>query len=168
MQTPCPGLTSPDMFSPNMEAKYHFRSFFSVDHRSAWRWATNMHRRFFIAVLVALLFLAANAHAASEQETLVISLWSHAKIFLDEGKADRAKTIYQAILFIDPYNFEARAALENQKPFSKPFNREVTRLRPVDGLKQDRAMELQLMRFNAVSTGRLLPATNPQLGLEKR
>lgn len=121
------------------------------------------------ALCLAMLCLGASdlclASPAGEQTQ---SLLYQAANFLRAGRSDCARTMYEAVLFIDPGHAEARQLLNQLPNTSRPHFVTTPHLETsgspfLHGDPLDRAREMQLMRFRAVTTGEMLPSVSPMM-----
>ncbi len=94
------------------------------------------------------------------------SLMIQAANFLRSGRSDCARTMYEAVLFLDPGNPDARQLIEQLPRSSLPkfvttSNLETAGSPFLNIEVPDRAIEMQMIRFRAMATGEMLPSIGP-------
>lgn len=102
--------------------------------------------------------------APAMREVRVTTLLEKAETFYRAGKIDAARLECHRAFLIDPYDIRVHRMIVRVPLILKDSGGEIRDNRAYHVVPPNSAMEMQMIRFRAISTGNLPPALNPQLG----
>jgi Tfp pilus assembly protein PilF len=129
-----------------------------------------MKAPYFAMAAVFVLVLMANSHGQEKSEPNAIkegrvtALLQKAESLYEQGKIEAARVECHKAFLIDPYDVRVHRMIVRVPLILKDSGDEVRSIRVYRVTPPDSAMEMQRIRFRAISTGKLPPALNPQLG----
>lgn len=118
----------------------------------------------FVLALMANSYGQEKSDPIAMKEGRVTALLQKAESLYEQGKIDAARMECHKAFLIDPYDIRVHRMIVRVPLILKDSGDEVRGGRVYHVTPPNSAMEMQMIRFRAISTGHLSPSLNPQLG----